>query len=324
MMGGRIWVDSAPGKGSQFHFTTRFKHPAALEGTGAGMRASEKVRAIVIHPIENRRSHLAAMLEAWNVETAVVSSAATALDVIDWSARVGRPFGFAIVDRTSALENGCALGLGLREGKNPLPFVAVAEADAAPGGEELQAAATFTWPVSQSSLLEAVFRFTRPAAVKTPPLPVGVPRPSVIPYKGPAMRILVAEDIPENRELVIALFEDRNDILRLVTNGREALEACQTDVFDLILMDMQMPEMGGVEATAAIRTLETATGVRTPIIALTAHAMKGDRERYLSCDMDGYVSKPIRPDDLFREIDRVVPPGSLLKNTGALLEPAAR
>jgi CheY-like chemotaxis protein len=190
-----------------------------------------------------------------------------------------------------------------RDEKTRLPFILICEQDIhCDAADELDAAACFAWPASQSELLEAVFRFMRPSTLPTVDS-LASPPPA---HPGQGLRILVAEDIPENQELVLALFEKRADSLRVVNNGLEAVEACRKATFDLILMDMHMPEMSGLEATVAIRTMEAASGTRTPVIALTAHAMKGDREHYLASDIDGYVSKPIRPEMLFREIDRCV------------------
>ncbi len=307
MMGGNLWIESVPGKGSKFHFTIRFRVPVPTEAAHFQKTDSaqtpgttpDRVRAIVIHADDVRRAHLAALLDTWSIETAVVNNAATALDVIRWSARVGRPFSFAIVGRASALEEDHRLVTALHDEGTRVPYIVICEAGYAcdePGG--LEAAACLTWPVSQSSLLEAVFHFMRPSGIATSK------EARRVASEAGSMRILVAEDIPENQELVLALFENRGDTLRIVNNGREAVEAYQDEPFDLILMDIQMPEMSGVEATAAIRRLEAATQVHTPIIALTAHAMKGDRERYLAAGMDGYVSKPIRPDELFRQIGK--------------------
>jgi CheY-like chemotaxis protein len=304
MMGGSMWLESAPGQGSRFHFTVRFSRPRLIEAPGSDKWASDKTRAIVIHPDEGRRTHLAALLEAWNIDTAVVNAASTALDVIRWSVRLGRSFTFALVDLDTALENDKALASALRDESVRTPFIAISGNPDLPAAvREIDAAACLTWPVSQSTLLEAVFRFIRPSAVQGN-TPASIPKRQDSASGEHSLRILVAEDILENRELVRALFEDRGDSLHMVNNGREAVDECLRSTFDLILMDMQMPEMGGVEAAEAIRRIESGRGVRTPIIALTAHAMKGDRERYLSSGMDGYVSKPIRPQELFHEIDR--------------------
>src|ERR1043165_9044646 len=121
------------------------------------------------------------------------------------------------------------------------------------------------------------------------------------------LRVLVAEDNPVNQKLAQHLLERRGHTPILVGNGREACDTMLRDSFDLVLMDLQMPEMDGFEATAVIRKRERETGsARVPIIALTAHAMQGDRQRCLDADMDGYVAKPIKPVELFEVIDRVI------------------
>ena len=119
--------------------------------------------------------------------------------------------------------------------------------------------------------------------------------------------MLLAEDNYINQELTVTLLEDAGHQVSLATNGREAAEAAARGAFDVVLMDVQMPEMDGFEATVAIRAAERATGRHLPIVAMTAWAMKGDRERCLAAGMDGYVAKPIQPDELFRAIERLLP-----------------
>jgi signal transduction histidine kinase/CheY-like chemotaxis protein len=306
MMGGQLWVESTAGAGSQFHFTARFGRSAPVlappVAPDPSTKTGERLRAIVVQVDEGRRAHFAASLEAWNIDAAVVNGAEAAFDVIRWSTRMGRPFVFAIIDEESALAQKDTLREVFHNPSRPLPFILIRNAES-PCQEkcDMGAAVCLTWPITQSSLLEAVFRFMRPSAVS----PALTPPAERIPA-GPGLRILVAEDIPENQELVRAFFENRPDSLTFANHGREAVDTYRTGTFDLILMDMQMPEMSGLEATAAIRLLGKAKGIRTPVIAVTAHAMKGDRERYLACDMDGYVSKPIRPDILFGEIEECV------------------
>src|SRR4029453_14913682 len=132
--------------------------------------------------------------------------------------------------------------------------------------------------------------------------------PSITPTRAASrLRVLVAEDNPVNQKLAQHLLERRGHTPILVGNGREGVELTARDRFDLVLMDLQMPEMDGFEATAAIRTREREAGQpRVPIIPLTAHAMQGDRRRCLDADMDGYVAKPIKPVELFEVIDRVM------------------
>jgi len=133
-------------------------------------------------------------------------------------------------------------------------------------------------------------------------------RPTAVERKsGVALRILVAEDNLVNQRLAVRVLEKRGHAVTLANHGKDAVEEFVKGSFDVILMDIQMPEMDGFEATAAIRAHEAKSGGRIPIMAMTAHAMQGDRERCLASGMDGYVSKPIRPEALFQELERLVP-----------------
>jgi two-component system sensor histidine kinase/response regulator len=159
-------------------------------------------------------------------------------------------------------------------------------------------------PVRQAALCEAILEtLGRTAAKRTPHLQAK--RPQSVP-----LRILLAEDNVVNQRVAIGILEKAGHVVTVAANGLIALEKFDADTFDLVLMDMQMPEMGGAEAIAAIRTREAARGTRVHIIALTAHALKGDRERCLETGADGYVSKPIAPAALFGEIDMVIARGS--------------
>jgi CheY-like chemotaxis protein len=242
-----------------------------------------------------------------------------ALEVMKWSSRVGRPFAFALIDRAAAdREEGRFLrDLGAQPESAMVRVVLIdrgigdgsdAAARERPGGP-----AILEWPVSQSALLQTISdilqaekstsKSTRalantlsPEAVSTAGIWAGL------------RHILVAEDNRANQELILALLETRipSHAVRFVDDGLEALKAATEEQFDLILMDIQMPRLSGDEAAAAIRRLDAKRGVHTPIIALTANAMKGDREAYISGGMDGYVSKPIDFETLFLEMERVM------------------
>jgi CheY-like chemotaxis protein/HPt (histidine-containing phosphotransfer) domain-containing protein len=125
----------------------------------------------------------------------------------------------------------------------------------------------------------------------------------------PRLRILLAEDNPVNQQLAVRILEKRGHSVQVVTDGRQALDAVSQEQYDLVLMDVQMPEMDGFESTAAIRAGEKSSGAHVPIIALTAHAMTGDRERCLAAGMDGYLSKPLRAAELIDAIERLTPDG---------------
>jgi two-component system sensor histidine kinase/response regulator len=169
---------------------------------------------------------------------------------------------------------------------------------------ELGVASYLTKPVTQAELIDAIL-LAIGKAIEIEPAVATAP----IPRAATSLRILVAEDNPINRAVAAGILEKRGHSLMHAGNGREAVEAVARETFDLILMDGQMPEMDGFEATRRIRELEEATGAHTRIVAMTAHAMAGDRERCLAAGMDDYVSKPLRKEDLLRALEGAGPQG---------------
>jgi CheY-like chemotaxis protein len=241
------------------------------------------------------------MFDSWGARTAVIDNVNSAWDVIQWSAKVGRLFSIVLLDKE-------AMGAELESALDRLKqqeatkdasvlLLATGSAQSATAG-----LATVSKPVSQSSLLETLVQVLnepdRDRRSDSKDLPVDA-RPAA----SRQLRILLAEDVPENQELAVALLEQWGHSVVVADNGREAVQKFDGRSFDLVLMDVQMPEMSGLEALAAIRQREKSLGSRTPVIAITAHAIRGDRERYLAAGMDGYVPKPIRPEQLLREIE---------------------
>jgi CheY-like chemotaxis protein len=307
LMGGRIWVESEPGQGSHFHFTVRFGLPAPKHSLASASAAPDQIRAIVIERDPDRRGRLARMLENWRIDTAVVDSARAGIEVMKWSARLHRPFSLALVSLEQAVEEPDVFE-SLKEDRQMarMPLILIANREVAPDEmDRLGAAAFVALPFTQSRLLEVVMRVVRSGgfgdALKT--AREGPPPPAS--SMGP-LNILAVDDILENRQLLLALSEKGGHTVTFANNGIEAVAAFRPGLFDVVLMDIQMPEMNGIEATASIRRLEAEAGIaHTPIVALTAHAMKGDREKYLGLGMDAYVSKPIDRDLLFRAIAEV-------------------
>jgi CheY-like chemotaxis protein len=158
-------------------------------------------------------------------------------------------------------------------------------------------------PVKQSELLETILAALGASTSRVEP---AVPA-CAAPEGGRRLRVLLAEDNPVNQKLAVRLLEKQGHAVVVAGTGREALAALEGGSFDVVLMDVQMPEMDGLETTAAIRAREQQGAPHVPIIGLTAHAMKGDRERCIEAGMDDYVSKPIQPQDLYATIARLLP-----------------
>jgi len=306
LMGGRIWVESEPHHGSAFHFVVTFPISTRSVAPQFLPQADELVNmsALVVDDNATNRRILVDLLSSWGMQAVATADGAEAIRATEDSAR---PFSIALIDMHIAGDSGVDVASRLRLSKNcaTTPILLLTSADQPPDSAHTPAVNGFlVKPVGQKALLDAIRRLVgsrltvdhEPAA------------PAVTPTRAARrLRVLVAEDNPVNQKLAQHLLERRGHTPILVGNGREAVETILHDRFDLVLMDLQMPEMDGFEATASIRARERAAGApRVAIIALTAHAMQGDRQRCLDADMDGYVAKPIKPVELFEVIDRVI------------------
>ena len=315
MMQGRIWVESEPGVGSTFHFTARFgvgseAHAPMPPPDEVGLRG---VRVLVVDDNSTNRRILEEVLTHWGMMPTLTDGGSTALVELERAAAAGQPFPLVILDSMMPGMNGFTLAQEIR--RRPVTagaaIMMLTSADSAGDTRrcrDLGLAGYLIKPVKQSELLTAVAMALQSARlVAAPAAPVTAPANKAAGEQLPPYRILLAEDNQVNQRLAIRLLEKRGCQVTLANNGREALAALKEQTFDFVLMDVQMPEMDGMEATAAIRERERATGSHIPIIAMTAHAMKGDRERCLEAGMDGYVSKPIQLPDLLEAIRTVVP-----------------
>jgi CheY-like chemotaxis protein len=245
------------------------------------------------------------LLTGWGMAVVAARDGQRALEAVEAS---DRAFSVAVIDMHMPGENGLELAASLRQHVRcaAAAIVILTSSDrteARAGAAILPDMHYLVKPASQTPLLDTIRTALgdRTAADAQPAAP------AIIPTRAARrLRVLVAEDNAVNRKVTEHLLQRRGHEPVMVTNGREAVDAIAAGPYDLVLMDLQMPEMDGFEATVAIRTLQRATGSRTPIVALTAHAMEGDRQRCLDADMDGYVSKPVRAVELFEVVDRVM------------------
>jgi signal transduction histidine kinase/CheY-like chemotaxis protein/HPt (histidine-containing phosphotransfer) domain-containing protein len=312
MMGGRIWVESDQGRGSTFHFTARFGlqgAPAEKPGPTALIGAAGLPVLVVDDNATNRRI-LVEMLRNWGMKPTAVGSGDAALELLRQAKDAGDPLPLVLLDAHMPGMDGFTVAEHIK--KTPelasstlMMLTSSRQTGDAARCRSLGLAGYLTKPFSQSTLLDAIVTALGTASVARaePTADLGIrgkeaPRP---------LRILLAEDNPVNQQLAIRVLEKQGHSVVVANNGREALERFDTEVFDLILMDVHMPEMNGFEATAAIRKKREANKRSVPIIAMTAYAMIGDRERCLEAGMDGYVAKPVKVEELLEVISGLVP-----------------
>ena len=309
-MGGRIWVESEVGRGSRFHFTVRLGRADAEpdETADAEPVCLHGMRVLVVDDNATNRRILDEVLSSWQMLPTSVASAAQALEHLRQAEHAGQPFPLVITDAHMPDIDGFMLARQIRDERGiDGPVIMMLTSGDRPNDmgecERLGIAAYLLKPIKQSELLEAIelalgILGTRAGASPARARTGGVPR-------GRSLRILLAEDSLVNQQLAVALLESEGHTVTVANNGREAVAAAETGGFDLVLMDLQMPEMDGLEATAMIRAneREAPAGRHLPIIAMTAHALKGDRERCLEAGMDGYTSKPIDAEELFAAIE---------------------
>ena len=306
MMGGRIWVESEVGRGSQFHFTARLGAANSKEikvGTIAPPELLQGVKVLVVDDNRTNRRILEGMLLRWQMTPTSVEGGREALAQLSAAREAGEPYGLILTDMHMPDMDGFALieQIRHRPGLSTATIMMLTSAghrgDAA-RCQELGVSAYLLKPIRQSELREAVARVLG-AREQEGAIPL-VTRFSLQDAREPNafLSVLIAEDNLVNQRLAVRLLEKRGHQVTVAATGLEALNALEKEKFDLVLMDVQMPEMDGLEATAAIREKEKGSGFRQPIVALTAHAMKGDREKCLAVGMDGYLTKPIRPQEL--------------------------
>ncbi|HEX8914554.1 MAG TPA: response regulator [Humisphaera sp.] len=306
LMGGRIGVESTPGKGSTFWFTARLALRGKAVGGVAPLTLSGR-RVLVVDDNQTQCEVLHEQLQTWGVDARYSTDPQAGLDMLRQAAAAGRPFDVAVIDLNMPVMDGLTMARSIRgeAGLASLSLILMSGVEGAGGGEASRLGQFLTKPVRQSDLLDAVMK----GLAKPADLPATAAEPARVHAAAAtaagSIRILLAEDIEVNQFVVIETIARDGYTCDTASNGREAVAAAKAKEYDLILMDCQMPELSGFEATVAIREFERAhrpDGPRARIVALTANAVKGDRERCLAAGMDDYLTKPLDPTKLLATI----------------------
>ena len=328
-MGGRIWLESEGEGGSTFCFTVRCRRQSepiqeALAPRAAGLR---DMPLLLVDENATHRRILAEMLTHNGLKPTIVDGAPAALACLDQAKDGGAPFRLILLDSAITSMDGMSLARRIQQipevaGTPILLFTAPGPQENLPWDPSTGIAACLSKPIFQADLLATIHDIVESSDHGVTSSAPSLQAATVNGQR--SFRILLAEDNSVNRKVVQRLVEKRGHTIVVVENGKQALEALEEQPFDLILMDVQMPEMDGFEATGAIRAQERGTDTHIPIIALTAHAMKGDRERCLEAGMDAYLAKPIRVEELFRIVEEVGPSweDSVAPHMGVVDEPA--
>jgi len=311
MMGGSIRVESPAAGGSTFYFTALLQPQTAdavARRAPSQLQDLNGLRVLVVDDNSTNRRVLTGLLARWGMNSTPVADAQAALEALAQAEIEGQGFRLILLDGQMPKTDGFALAEQIQKQSNRIHAVVMMLTSAGHLGDgarcrALGISAYLVKPIRQRELLDAICQVLG-AGPQTPDVPL-VTRHTLHEEK-PSFRILLAEDNAVNQVLAVRLLEKRGYSVVVAANGRAAVEAFEKEKFHLVLMDIQMPGMDGFEATAAIREAEKVTGKHLPIVAMTAHALKGDQDRCMAAGMDGYVSKPIRSMDLFAVMERLL------------------
>src|SRR5271163_2437020 len=306
LMAGRIWLESHPGQGSTFHFTIQLGVQDSLSAPPVRFPPEQlrNMHVLIVDDNSTNQRFLSSVFTRWGMKPTAVGGGAAALQALELACGIAKPFPLVVLDGQMPEMDGFTLAERIKKmpqlaGAVLMMLTSGAHLGDAARCRELGISAYLLKPVSQGELLQAIGSVLNLPAQEKAPL---VTRHSLR-ETNHRSRVLLAEDNAVNQTLAVRLLTRRGFTVVTATNGREALARLERESFDIVLMDIQMPEMGGFEATAAIREKEKSTGLHIPIIAMTANALKGDKERCLAAGMDAYIAKPIQTSELFAAIE---------------------
>jgi signal transduction histidine kinase/DNA-binding response OmpR family regulator len=297
LMDGRVWVESVLGKGSTFHFTIRLgvsenKRPPASQSFGEELLG---LPVLMVDDNSTNRRILFEMAASWGMQAVAVDSGSAALDSMKKAEEAGQPFRLAIIDGHMPGMDGFELAQCIRRDPHLADAMIMMLTSAGQRGDaarcrKLGIAAYLLKPIRKSELLSAILTVLGEGSFDS--VPALITRYN-LPAAQRKLRALVAEDNPVNQIVIMRMLEKMGHTATIAPNGKEAISRLAGGSFDIVFMDVQMPEMDGLAATRKIRESETTTGMHIPIVAMTAHAMKGDKERCLAAGMTAYISKPL-------------------------------
>ena len=325
-MGGKMGVESAPGIGSTFWFELKFEKQARQKRTTAPLTLGPvnltEARILIVDDNQTNRMVLTRNVEALGSRVEAVASGSKAIETLRNAQRGGDPYHLVLLDMQMPGMDGEQTARAIKSDPSVketkiLVLTSMGHRGDAVRLEALGCSGYLLKPVKQQMLFDAVVAVLGREEDKSPGL---VTRHTLSEQRRDGLRILLAEDNPINQKLAVILLQKAGYSVDAVESGLQALERVQINRYSAVLMDVQMPDMDGLEATQHIRALEKRTGNHVPIIAMTAHAMQGDRERCLEAGMDDYVTKPLEPKVLFGALDRWVQEPAIAGKTGEALE----
>lgn len=311
IMGGKLWVESKLGKGSVFHFTIRFQLPAEPQPEPE-LPTLEDLRSLPVLVVDDNATNrriLKDMLLSWQMEPIVVEGGKKALAAMEKAKNSDRQFALVLIDSHMPVMDGFTLAEKIKQD----PMLAKSSIIMLTSGgyrgdgarcREIGISAYLTKPIKQSELLDAITQSFGYSSGKADVVPLITKHSLRESHR--AFRILLAEDNVINQKVAACILEKNGYTVEIANDGREAISALEKAAFDVILMDVQMPRIDGFKATSLIRKREKGTGVHIPIIAMTAHAMKGDQERCLKAGMDDYLAKPLNTEDLLEKVGKYI------------------